>query len=309
MRLAEMTDPGPFLSTIAECSATLVAIVGGLLVARFVTLTSEREGVQKLIEEADSRLTTARNREEAARRRLYRWDVREFFGYGVLYDIRNGRRDVRELRADHGYTPLTDDEMEEAIASIVDEFSRAHTTLSQLVAAENGGYYPEWDEFRLSQPQLPVAQWDHVWDIEYEALVRPPKRVEQPSYLATTVSSIALPMQPEYVKLSAERRDALQVDLERAAARIQDIDEGITHLQRRREAIARPRGLGLGLIVLGYFTLVGVGIPLFILSGSPQNMSSTQTATVFWFFASGLALLLGYMTVLAIRLSSWREKR
>ena len=35
------TDPAPFLSTIIGTSATLVAIVGGLLVARLVSLDSD----------------------------------------------------------------------------------------------------------------------------------------------------------------------------------------------------------------------------------------------------------------------------
>jgi hypothetical protein len=236
--------------------------------------------------------------------------VNEFFDFGVLTDVQKGKRDLAELRLMHRYTPLTDDEMAEALTSIVEEFGRAHSTLTPLVSGDDSGRPPEWEEFKLLHPQLPTTNWDEVWDIEYGRLVRPPKEVQQSSFLGMSVPFLpSLPTPPEYVKLEAERRDAMVAELERAKTHAQDIEEGIVHLERRREAVGRPRGLTLGLTVLGYFTIVGVGLPLFIMSGAPQDLSPAIGGSVFWLFVSGLVLLLGYMTVLAVRLSGWREKR
>ncbi|MFE2430596.1 hypothetical protein ACFXJ5_28100 [Streptomyces sp. NPDC059373] len=66
----ELTDPAPFLSTITTASAALVAIVGGLLVARFVTLSSEQEGAQRVLNDAMARRDVAKVRAEEARRNL-----------------------------------------------------------------------------------------------------------------------------------------------------------------------------------------------------------------------------------------------
>ena len=53
-------------------SAALVAIVGGLLVARFVGLDSDQQTSRKLLADASDRRTIARRRAEAARQDLTR---------------------------------------------------------------------------------------------------------------------------------------------------------------------------------------------------------------------------------------------
>jgi hypothetical protein len=57
-----VTDPAPFLSTVVLASAGLVAIVGGLLVARFVSLDSEQRGSRKVLADTRERLESARRR-------------------------------------------------------------------------------------------------------------------------------------------------------------------------------------------------------------------------------------------------------
>jgi hypothetical protein len=47
---------------VCPTSRASIGQCGGLLVARFVTITSEQEGAQELIDDAQGRLTTARRR-------------------------------------------------------------------------------------------------------------------------------------------------------------------------------------------------------------------------------------------------------
>ena len=67
------TDPTPFLSTIVTTSAALVAIIGGLLVAKFVGLDSEERSSRKVVADAAERLEVARTREQVAWREVLRW--------------------------------------------------------------------------------------------------------------------------------------------------------------------------------------------------------------------------------------------
>jgi hypothetical protein len=76
-----MPDPSAFLSTIAAASAAMVAIVGGLLVARFVTIASEQEGAQRLLDDAEGRLATGRRREGKARDNLRNSDIEPFSSF------------------------------------------------------------------------------------------------------------------------------------------------------------------------------------------------------------------------------------
>jgi hypothetical protein len=69
-----------------------------------------------------------------------------------------------------------------------------------------------------------------------------------------------------------------------------------------------PKGLGWGLVVLAVFTVVGVVVPLWLMSRGTNRLTVHLGEVVFWLFFAGLALLLAYMTYLSLRLSSrWRQ--
>lgn len=89
---------------------------------------------------------------------------------------------------------------------------------------------------------------------------------------------------------------------------MEDIEDELARLQRARKAIVRPKGLGWGLVVLGFFTLVGVIVPIWLMSRAPKRLTAHLGEVVFWLFLIGLLALLGYMSALALRLSGWRRR-
>ncbi len=290
----------------------MVAIIGGLLVARFVTIASEQDGAQQLLNDALGRLTTARRREREARDDLRNWYISDFFEYKVIRAIGKGERDIRELRKIGDDTRLSNDELAEVTKTISDEFEVARRILQPLVSADTtDDLHPGWKDFRQSHSSLPETKWDEVWDIVYDDIVRPPRlqpasNSQWPSFDAVSLLP-AVTTPPEYVALHIQRRDALRSDAARAKQHLEDVQEERDRLQRAREAIVRPKGLGWGLIVLGFFTLVGVIIPIWLMSRAPKRLTAHFGEVVFWLFFAGLLALLGYMTVLALRLSGWRK--
>ena len=72
-------DPAPFLSTIITTSAALVAIIGGLLVARFISLDSDQRASRTILAGARERLELARRRAQSAWGGILRWDAGGFF--------------------------------------------------------------------------------------------------------------------------------------------------------------------------------------------------------------------------------------
>ena len=64
------TDPTPFLATVVGTSVTLAAIVGGLLVARFVSIDSDQRTNRRVLADAHERLGAARDCVAAARREM-----------------------------------------------------------------------------------------------------------------------------------------------------------------------------------------------------------------------------------------------
>jgi hypothetical protein len=84
-------DSNLFLSTIAAASSALVAIIGGLLIARFVGLDSDQRANRMARDAVDGRLTTARERATDAHNRLLWWQARDFLADGqVLRAIGKG---------------------------------------------------------------------------------------------------------------------------------------------------------------------------------------------------------------------------
>lgn len=117
-----------------------------------------------------------------------------------------------------------------------------------------------------------------------------------------------VPRPREYVVLDVQRRDAMQVDLSRAEQRVEDVEAEVAQLERARDAVVRPKGLGWGLVVLAVFTVVGVIVPVWLMSRGPKQLTVRLGEIVFWLFLTGLLLLVGYMSVLAMRLSGrWRK--
>jgi hypothetical protein len=309
-----VADPTPFLSTIAGVSATLVAIIGGLLVARFVSLDSEQQGAQQLVDDAAARLTTARNRAVRARQDLYSWDVNSFFKTDVVTAIGRGEHDVVELRDIGDVTYLSDDTLRHVVGEIRAEFDEARRVLSELVTPRRPGEAADWDAFKRSQRgQLPEMSWEDAWRIVYADLSSPrlpPETVALARLASTMVPSVAVTRPREYVVLDVQRRDALQADMSRAEQREEDVEAELARLQLARDAVVRPKGLGWGLVVLAVFTVVGVIIPVWLLSRAPRLLTVRLGEVVFWLFLAGLLLLLGYMSVLAMRLSGrWQKLR
>lgn len=81
-----IVDPAPFLSTIITTSAALVAIIGGLLVARFISLDSDQRTSRKVLTSARERLDVARRRVQTA------WGSILRLGCGRLLQHAGGRR-------------------------------------------------------------------------------------------------------------------------------------------------------------------------------------------------------------------------
>lgn len=116
----------------------MVAIVGGLLVARFVTIQSEQEGAQQLLDDAQSRLDTAQNREQQAQDRLNYWDVDDFFDRDVIRAINEGKQDIADLREAGSYTPLSDEQLAEIVQKITSEFETARREFRIAPASRRG---------------------------------------------------------------------------------------------------------------------------------------------------------------------------
>ena len=151
-------DPARFLSTIVGASVALVAIIGGLLVARFVGLDNDQRVSRKVPADARERLDTANGRAGTAAEDLLEWDARAFFrSTPVLAAIDRGVSTTRDLIRLRDWRHSEGD-LEPFVAEVTEELSRARVVLPGLVTAPDS----EWDVFRRTAVGLPDIQWPGV---------------------------------------------------------------------------------------------------------------------------------------------------
>lgn len=303
---SEPTDPAPFLSTITTASSALVAIVGGLLVARFVTLSSEQEGAQRVLTDAEARLEVVKTRAAEAHRKRLHFDLDSFFSRKVIVAVSNGVVDAAGLREVGWPSALSDTEIERYAAVVAEELARAEESCRALLSSDEVSDSSDWEDFRRSHPELQI-KIEEAWEIKFALLTMPPVRSRNLPGLGLSHLPPMLPrasLSDTLMLQRGMRRDALKAQEGRAQQQLEDLEGEVTRLRQAREAVVRPKGLVLGLLTLSFFTVVGVVIPLYIMSTVPKDLTSTMAGTVFGLFMAGLVALLGYMTVLALRLQA-----
>jgi hypothetical protein len=334
------TDPTPYLSTMTGASASLVAIVGGLLVARYVGLDSVQQGADQVLNDAMDRLKTARDRAGTAANKLLRFEASDFLGDSqVLNDIHAGITDLATLRVTGGYTPMSDEELQPFVDALVKEFATARSTLDATIPLFHEIPEPDkrtYTEWRLFYPalasKLPPDLDDQVWKRAFEdvcgarleahaewkkAHPNPPKNELQrlaelhQSIIGSTtpfLSPLATKTPADYTAINARRRDDLRSERDRTHQHLEDLEGEVRRLEQARAAIVKPdKLLWQGFLILFVFSGVGVIAPLWAMSRTPRDLTP-HLSWLFYGFAVMLTILIGYFAGHAWRLTRGRKR-
>lgn len=349
-----MHDPTPFLSTLIATSATLVGIVGGLLVARFVSLDSDQKGAAALLEDATERRKAARLRTEEARTQLLDWYAADFFTTRkVIESIVNGTEELDKVYRIED-CELSRDELQPYLNEVLEQIQLARDAINPEhvpMLDESDAYDStfKWDQAKYDIPGFESSPWPAYWEEIYRKLAesvvleraeeeeaeREAARQGQEAGLTNIFGGGALAgilkaqtamgyMRPAQVNLplatigprtdagvtNARRADELRRDRELAERELAGLEVEVSRLTREQARVVRPdKWLAWGMIVLTYFTAVGVGLPLYVLSKGPTNLTPHIRDELIT-FGSGLLALIGYMIAYVLNLSkAFRRKR
>ena len=103
-------------------------------------------------------------------------------------------------------------------------------------------------------------------------------------------------MRASISETTARRYDQILAEDERAQQRVEDYEDELERLEAAHGEIARPSGwLWLAVAILVVFAVVGIGLPIWIMSRGPENLAAVQW--VAWPFSVALAALLGYIVI------------
>ena len=309
------TDPTPFLSTIVVTSAALVAIIGGLLVARFVSLDSDQRASRKVLGDAADRLAVARDRARTARQNVLRWEAYDFFESEAVVEavVDEGVTSAAELMRIANW-PHEAAELAPFAAEVADEAKRAREALAGRVSDSDGF----WGEFRRAHPDLPDDRWPQVWEHVFDGITNELAEAARRqmalapssprSFASLPASLMQLPLIPplapttDYSATEARRYDELVASHVRARQQVEDYEAELGRLRLDHAEIIRPDvRLWWGVGILIVFTALGVALPLWVMSQGPHDLAPVRW--VFYPFALSLAALIVYIVVYLIQLT------
>ena len=275
-------DPAPFLSTVITASVALVAIIGGLLVARFVSLDSDQRGSRKVLADAADRLRVARDRARSAWQDVLRREAGEFFGSRSVAKavVNEGVTSADELMqvATWRYTST---ELAPFAAEVAGEVSWAREGLSGRI----GNPDIRWPDFRRTHPDLPEIRWPRVWEIVYDGMARKLAKEEEARRRAeagsfkSMATALALPFPGRVTgpftdsgAIAARRHDELLANHARAKQQVEDYEAELGRLRMEHAEIVRPDArLWWGIAILIIFTVLGVVLPLWVMATGPTT--------------------------------------
>jgi len=256
---ADVADPTPFLSTITGASAGLVAIIGGLLVNKFIGIDSEQQGAQAMLDQADDRLRIARARAKDAQQTWESFEVSQFLNRSEVLDaIRDGMQEAAELGPELlESTPLTVEQLRPHLRDAAEEFARACALFDgklppAAVRSAEDWQNSTWESARIHlKIDLPATRRPAVWDRAFKAVtqVRAQQRKDQgfadlqakfPSagFRERLMSGLEIPPSAFIRSISnqaaqriEQQRTRLTTEKERTAQHLEDADAEATRLR------------------------------------------------------------------------------
>lgn len=302
-------------------SSSLVAIVGGLLVARFISLDSEQQGAQRNLDAALDELEVAKTRDSTASTALRNFEAEEFLSDSdVLDSIQSGTTRISTLRALYGdEVPIEDEELAPYVHDAYNEFESARSSLDIMLSKSLEVAWEAWDELDWFEHIKPrVIEWknyrrEEVWERALEEVKNARKTSLEESGAGPADRGLGImlpPVMPRMgtpVHVTEQRRGPLRAAESSARRELEDAERTVARLREARNAIVKPdKQFQIGIVVLVYTAIVGIVVPIVTLSTGPAEFTGWVMLTV-WFFLSGLLALIGYLVGLAIRLARRRN--
>lgn len=301
-----MYDINWLLSSVAQASAAMIAIVGGLLVTRYVGLHAEQQAANRRLTELNARSTNARRQMDADRR-----EVKEVEAADLVNDERVFAAIVNadlELPVERVFPIAGDDpvdHVEEAVQGQLDavtaQISTAYRTLVPLVP--NAVQQDDWADFRRAHPELPVQHanaWAWVYGQVSEAKKSKAAETADPLTHIAFVAQQAYATHSPHIRVDNQLvRDMLTSRIAGAKKEAEEAELGAVLASKAYEATRQPEGFGLALRVLRTLALCGVVPPVLLMAFGGNWAYPWLSVAVTLLFFVGLGTLLRFLFVYA----------
>lgn len=286
-----MPDPNWLLSSTAQSAAALVAIMGGLIVSRMISLSAERQSLIRRRDELNDR-TTIKHQEAKARRTSL-----------IDEDVRGGAR-VKWAKAILDAPTISDEELYRLddgdgwpLEVLVEPMTRVRASVADLLPrVESVERLSARDPGDIARELGAEQDEDLVGAIH--GWVR--ERAEAPvRAMGLAVPALKLGSHgsgPAVASIAAiHRRNADWEKYEQVRSEVDALRAEATLASEAVDRVQLPTRLVGGFWVLGGFSASGIVFPLIVMAFQPQVLHVGWRVAVLVGFIGGLAALLVYI--------------
>lgn len=290
-------DLNILITTIVAATSVLVAIIGGFLVSKVISLSSERVATQNRLTEINNNITIKKNLLDKVNKWLL-WDNADNFirdNHEKLYH--NIKPLEKLIKEDDGETKLTTDEL----TPYINVFYEIKAEVLDIIDNYNQDSIPS--NFHKLVPNRTYLKrpaqkdwYDLIYDIYYQALP-----AEKPRYDPLGLTSIRPMSMPNIknlnhaINIPRQKKRRSKVDEQnKLNNKLHELDVGKDEIIRILNNYGRPEGLWWGLLVLFYACLVGIIYPSLLLPYPLDYYNDVQTKILLLslFFSELLVFLL-----------------
>ena len=309
--LTLVTDPEWLLATMAQSAAALVAIAGGFLVNRVLTLGTERQGLERRGRELEQQMRdqVERLQRDRQRRTGASWDRYVDLmaaACAARYET-NGSVSPEWLVERLWLSGVpTREEMLRIAALLVEETKQASEHFERGESLPDSGT-TDWAVYKIYQTveaareeSVRVAQ-QAARHAELRAKAgRPPPSSSVYNRLRAAVSRSTRSQDSE-LNQSRQKRYAKLIEAERERQdRLALLEREHDFVRTEAARVAKPQGLWFAASAFSYLTVAGVVVPVVSLAWRPVPYNLLSRRWLVFLFVSGL-LVLGWYLIWAIR--------
>lgn len=275
------------LTTIAACSASIVAILGGLIASRLISLNAERDEVSTRLFEIDEEIAFNEKQRLEDQTALDEDDALDFIRDNIALLVE--RQPLASVYERANRQPM---DLEALTPYWNKAISLLHLIYSDMQEHGSDEDYPENDD------KIPLSVVEQLnGDFEYDVCREIEDYFEKQSRANSPLSAM-LSYTPPITNGLWYSKTKDKVAASRAKIEWLTIQKG--QLEARCNAVRKPRGMKSGMVLFATFSAINIALPLGLLAFWPPCFVFPLWGKVciIGAFVLGMALILFYLAYL-----------
>src|SRR5699024_5459366 len=260
------------ISTIVTSTAALIAIIGGFLVSRVITLSSEQNVINRKRRELNNEINAKRDSLSQVTEYIISEDALDFISDN-LGELSEDELPLKYIHKEDRYTELTLEQLEPYVELYNFIFNELQTLTSEFRSLPS-----DFDDFKkrltieLSLPKK-LDWYELAYDFIYESLPKKSNNSFFPDI--TTLTSFQNRIRPVNHYYHNQVKIKEQLEKELAVLNLQKAEQ-----DKILTEYGKPNGVWSGLIVLIYSSIVGIAYPITLLPYPMNTYNDSFTKTV-----------------------------